>query len=101
MGFLCCRSPPSNPRLFVLIVLICLQVLFLLPHNSSALRSRDFLLGRHQDRDLLTVFASLSQPDTISEEVGLAPVPSAMTFDPNQSEKRRVPRGSDPIHNKC
>lgn len=29
----------------------------------------------------------------------LAPAPSAL--DPNQSNKRRVRRGSDPIHNKC
>ncbi|KAI4365919.1 hypothetical protein MLD38_021857 [Melastoma candidum] len=87
--------------LFVSIVLICMQVLFLLPHNSSALRSRDFVLGRHQNRDLLAVFASLPLPNTLREELGLAPMPSAMKFDPNQTEKRRVPRGSDPIHNKC
>ncbi|KAK9066545.1 hypothetical protein SSX86_013868 [Deinandra increscens subsp. villosa] len=30
----------------------------------------------------------------------IAPTPSIM-FDPNISSKRRVRRGSDPIHNKC
>lgn len=31
---------------------------------------------------------------------GIAPSPET-TFDPNESQKRRVRRGSDPIHNKC
>ncbi|GMI76808.1 hypothetical protein HRI_001350100 [Hibiscus trionum] len=30
----------------------------------------------------------------------LAPAPS-LVFDPNQSNKRRVKKGSDPIHNRC
>lgn len=36
----------------------------------------------------------------MSVPLHIAPSPAAM-FDPNESQKRRVRRGSDPIHNKC
>lgn len=36
----------------------------------------------------------------LSVPLHIAPSPAAM-FDPNESQKRRVRRGADPIHNKC
>ncbi|GFP87857.1 hypothetical protein PHJA_000929400 [Phtheirospermum japonicum] len=33
--------------------------------------------------------------------LNVAPSPAMMNFDPNQSEKRMVKGGSDPIHNRC
>lgn len=34
----------------------------------------------------------------VDRKLNIAPTP-AMMFDPNQSNKRRIRRGSDPIHN--
>lgn len=101
MGFPTTSS--SHSGFLVVVLVICVQVLFLLPHKPYALRSRDFVLGQHQNRHLFAKSApALPRPDMLSDEGGLAPIlPSAVKFDPNQSEKRRVPRGSDPIHNRC
>ncbi|KAK8680609.1 hypothetical protein V6N13_109550 [Hibiscus sabdariffa] len=38
--------------------------------------------------------------DTSETRQNLAPAPSVV-FDPNQSNKRTVKKGSDPIHNRC
>ncbi|KAE8720462.1 hypothetical protein F3Y22_tig00019423pilonHSYRG00016 [Hibiscus syriacus] len=38
--------------------------------------------------------------DSLKTRQNLAPAPS-LVFDPNQSNKRRVKKGSDPIHNRC
>lgn len=36
--------------------------------------------------------------EELDTQLNIAPTP-AMMFDPNQSNKRRIRRGSDPIHN--
>ncbi|KAL1566308.1 hypothetical protein AAHA92_01936 [Salvia divinorum] len=56
----------------------------------SGLRSVDLALRRSGDDDAL---------QDKSATLGITPSP-AMVFDPNASQKRRVRRGEDPIHNK-
>lgn len=85
-------------------LLLCIGFLLALqPQNVSAIRSRDlalrwdnvklpFLGGFH-------ISKALAQKGLQRNRLDLAPTPS-VTFDPNQSNKRRVRRGSDPIHNK-
>ncbi|PKI63256.1 hypothetical protein CRG98_016441 [Punica granatum] len=73
----------------VAVVLFCFEVLFFfLPADVSGMTSTD-LAPRP---DLVTVPAPLKRQS-------LAPTPSVM-IDPNLSNKRRVRRGPDPIHNK-
>ncbi|OIW18496.1 hypothetical protein TanjilG_13248 [Lupinus angustifolius] len=54
------------------------------PFKVSCLRSKDLAL----------------RSNAAQSKLNLAPTPS-MTFDPNQSNKRTVRKGSDPIHNRC
>ncbi|OMO82439.1 hypothetical protein COLO4_23015 [Corchorus olitorius] len=60
----------------------------------SGLRSKDFVF-RHQ-RDLKAV----DMQGMSKTEQKPAAVAVNSKFDPNQSSKRRVRRGSDPIHNR-
>ncbi|GMN45627.1 hypothetical protein TIFTF001_014813 [Ficus carica] len=91
-------------RVFLVFLLSCIGILVLHPQNASALRSKDLAL-RWDKAKLppfladLHIFKSVSLDD-LQRNLDLAPAPS-MTFDPNQSNKRRVRRGSDPIHNRC
>ncbi|PSR96646.1 CLE45p like [Actinidia chinensis var. chinensis] len=77
----------------IVILLVCIGFLALQPEMVSGLRSMDLVILRNL-RILETVGVEVLQtPET------LAPVPS-MAFDPNQSSKRSIGGGSDPIHNK-
>ncbi|EXB44690.1 hypothetical protein L484_015947 [Morus notabilis] len=97
MGLLAYRVSPLPLLLF------CVVVFALRPQNVSALRSKDLAL--RWDKAKLPFlgdvhfFKSVALED-LERKLDLAPAPS-MTFDPNQSNKRRVRRGSDPIHNRC
>ncbi|XVF43117.1 hypothetical protein PTKIN_Ptkin02bG0014800 [Pterospermum kingtungense] len=78
----------------VLIFLIFFGLLAVQPDRVHGLRSIDLVLRHHhQQRVLMAVDVK-----GMSTEVKPAPVNSS--FDPNQSSKRRVRRGSDPIHNR-
>ncbi|KAJ0048700.1 hypothetical protein Pint_16114 [Pistacia integerrima] len=85
------------------ILLACIGFLALQPDKVSGLRSRDFVL--RWDKDLLPfvrnsrILKAVALKD-LQTNPSLAPAPST-TLDPNQSNKRQVRKGSDPIHNRC
>ncbi|KAJ0095458.1 hypothetical protein Patl1_15936 [Pistacia atlantica] len=75
----------------VLILLLCMGLLTVQPDQVYGLRRID-LLRQNQH----------SQGPTTMEEMNTQKNSTQInsTFDPNQSSKRRVRRGSDPIHNR-
>ncbi|KAK1284116.1 hypothetical protein QJS10_CPB21g00656 [Acorus calamus] len=79
----------SSHRLVV--ILVCIGCLAIQPDQVSGLRGIDFVL---HDARILRDIAT----EDLNTMKNLAPAP--LTFDPNQSSKRRVRRGSDPIHNR-
>lgn len=87
----------------VALLLLCIGFLALAPENTCALRSKDLALrwnkGQLPFLGSMHIFKAVAQED-LQRKLDLAPAPS-VTFDPNQSNKRRVRRGSDPIHNRC
>ncbi|KAK9119269.1 hypothetical protein Scep_017362 [Stephania cephalantha] len=102
MGFCPCR---------MLVLLVCLGLLLLLqPEQVSGLRSIDMVLrtGREErGRQMIEEVPHMRILMAVSEQVAklntkdaLAPGPSG-AFDSYQLSKRRVRRGSDPIHNRC
>ncbi|CAI9112132.1 OLC1v1012520C1 [Oldenlandia corymbosa var. corymbosa] len=96
---MCCFSPC---RMIILLAYIgfffCIQ-----PDTVSSLRSMDLALRLPQAEFLFKrssrILSTVGLEDMPVQQ-NLAPSP-AMMFDPNQSDKRRVRRGSDPIHNRC
>ncbi|KAF5730155.1 hypothetical protein HS088_TW20G00526 [Tripterygium wilfordii] len=93
MGFLFHRG---------LILFVCIGILAIQPDRVSGLRSMDLAL--RWDKGLLPFVQHMRilkavVVEDLETKRSLAPAPSAM-FDPNQSEKRKVRRGSDPIHNR-
>ncbi|KAL7115068.1 hypothetical protein ACP275_04G161200 [Erythranthe tilingii] len=73
-------------RIIIFVLLICFGFLSIGTERVSASRS----------------FRILNEDALQSTKVPLNIAPSpAMNFDPNQSEKRTVHGGSDPIHNRC
>ncbi|CDP20950.1 unnamed protein product [Coffea canephora] len=91
----------SSCRMIILIV--CIGSFCFQPEKVSGLRSIDLALRLHEG-ELLFLRSSRILNSVASEglhvQLNLAPAPATM-FDPNQSNKRRVRRGSDPIHNRC
>ncbi|KAF6171848.1 hypothetical protein GIB67_007369 [Kingdonia uniflora] len=89
----------------VIILLVCMGFLVLQPEKVSGLRSIDFVLRWGKEDYGLVQKKARVLTDVVSEDLNTriqwAPSPSPSTFDPNQSNKRRVRRGSDPIHNRC
>lgn len=84
------------------ILILCIGFLALQPVKVSGLVSKDLAL-RWSKMHLpfltdLHIFKDVALED-LQRKLSLAPAPS-VTFDPNQSDKRRVRRGSDPIHNR-
>ncbi|KAI4335994.1 hypothetical protein L6164_014576 [Bauhinia variegata] len=90
-----------NLRVFFLI--ICIGILASQPYKVSGLRSKDLALrwekGQFPFVRSLRILKAITMED-LQPKLDLAPAPS-MTFDPNQSNKRPVRKGSDPIHNRC
>lgn len=85
------------------ILLVCIGLLALQPEEVSGLRSIDLALK--WDKVQSPFFKHLRvlkvvAVDDFHTKLNLAPAPSVMV-DPNQSNKRRVRKGSDPIHNRC
>ncbi|XVF50124.1 hypothetical protein PTKIN_Ptkin04bG0070000 [Pterospermum kingtungense] len=83
------------------ILLACIGVLVLQPDMVSGRRGIDVAV--RWDKVLLPnarILKAAAAVDSFQTRQILAPEPSMM-FDPNQSNKRRVKRGSDPIHNRC
>ena len=84
----------------VALLFVCVGFLVVQPDKvSGALTSIDLVLrghplfpGRSSDLEAVKLSDVRLMPS-------LAPVPS-VSFDPNQSSKRRAGKGSDPIHNR-
>lgn len=74
-------------------LLFCIGILASEPHKVCSLRSKDLALRSF--RSLKGVVAT----EDLNTKLDFAPAPS-MTFDPDQSNKRAVRKGSDPIHNR-
>ncbi|GKF23026.1 CLAVATA3/ESR (CLE)-related protein 45, partial [Tanacetum coccineum] len=74
----------------VMILVICILLLSFGSGRAYAIRSVGLALRRVLDG----IVQELDKP------LDIAPSPS-VTFDQYQTEKRRIRRGSDPIHNKC
>ncbi|XWS64260.1 hypothetical protein CRYUN_Cryun06bG0171000 [Craigia yunnanensis] len=85
----------------VLILLTFFGLLAVQPDKVSGLRSIDLVFRHSQEESGIATMNQriLKAVDMkeMSTEKKAAPVNN--TFDPNQSSKRRVRRGSDPIHN--
>ncbi|KAG8379189.1 hypothetical protein BUALT_Bualt07G0062400 [Buddleja alternifolia] len=76
----------------IIFAIFCIGLLSIQPANVSAFRSKDLALRSFPNLKT-DGFQDLRVP------LNIAPSPATI-FDPNKSEKRRVRRGSDPIHNK-
>lgn len=85
----------------VLIILVCIGFIAVLPEKVSSSRSTDAVFRWNQEYRLAAdkshVLEGVSVKD-MNTKKNTAPEPS--TFDPNRSSKRKVRRGSDPIHNR-
>lgn len=86
-----------------LILVFCAGILASQPYMVSGLRSKDLAL-RWDKRQLplvqiSRVLKAVAMED-LQSKIELAPAPS-VTFEPDQSNKRTVRKGSDPIHNRC
>lgn len=95
MGFFVSRG--------ILLLLVCIGYLALQPQKVSSLTSLDLALRWKQGLLPLVQNSRMLRSVAIKDLQALAssaPVPS-MVFDPNQSNKRTVRKGSDPIHNRC
>ncbi|KAK3225403.1 hypothetical protein Dsin_005265 [Dipteronia sinensis] len=85
-----------------LILLICVGFLALQIDKVCGLRSINLVI--RWDKEQLPfvptsrILKAVALKD-LQTNPGFAPAPSK-AFDPNQSNKRRVRRGSDPIHNR-
>ena len=87
----------------VLILLICIGLLSFQPDKVSGLRSIDIAL-RKQKEDNHIFLQSRRTLKVVKTEEKLNPETKSTgqnnKLDPNQSTKRQVRRGSDPIHNR-
>lgn len=88
----------------VAMLLLCILFLALQPEGASGLRNIDLAL--RWDKVHIPIFNSFKFVKDVSVEDdwerALAFAPAPLTgFDPTQLNKRRIRRGSDPIHNKC
>ncbi|KAF8399478.1 hypothetical protein HHK36_015344 [Tetracentron sinense] len=89
-------------RVWVLILLICFGFLAVQPEKVSGLRSIDLVLRWDKEHGLVPKHARILKAVAMEElNTEKKSAPSPPTFDPNRSSKRRVRRGSDPIHNRC
>ncbi|WCJ35937.1 hypothetical protein M5689_017162 [Euphorbia peplus] len=82
-----------------LLLLLSLAYLSLQPQQVCALKSIDLALRFKQQVSPFTRHSRILETLSIKDLPG-APSPSVV-FDPNQSNKRTVRKGSDPIHNRC
>ncbi|PSR85064.1 CLE45p like [Actinidia chinensis var. chinensis] len=90
----------STQRLFIL--LICIGFFTVQPAKSSSLRSIDIVLrwSKEDDGPALHYHRTLKAVEMQMVNTKKKHAPVNKTLDPNQSRKRSVRRGSDPIHNR-
>lgn len=82
----------------VMMIIACIMFLSTQSETVSAVRIIDLAALRRGGERLFSRNTRVLKGVTVEELVNIAPTP-AMMFDPNQSDKRRIRRGSDPIHN--
>lgn len=82
----------------VVIILVCVEVLAILPEGVSAVRRADLVRGNEHPVPRSLIVTSV--PELVKTKQNFPHAPPVEFFDPNQSDKRRVPKGSDPIHNR-
>ncbi|MQL74486.1 hypothetical protein Taro_006858 [Colocasia esculenta] len=74
------------------------------PEKASGLRSIGFVLRWNEEPPSAAAAKSqhaMEGAETADLDVNTELAPSPLSFDPNRTSKRRVRRGSDPIHNRC
>lgn len=79
------------------IVLVCIGLLVFQTQTIAGLTGIDLALSPFVKHSRILKAVAV---DSLRSRKSLACAPS-MVFDPNQSNKRRVKKGSDPIHNRC
>lgn len=84
------------PASRMVMLLLCIAFFSFQANQVSGLGSIDLALRFLRNSRLLEGVAV----EQLGTKTSIAPSPSTM-FDPNLSDKRRVRRGSDPIHNRC
>ncbi|KEH33467.1 hypothetical protein MtrunA17_Chr3g0092351 [Medicago truncatula] len=72
-------------------ILVCVWMLASQPYIACGLRTKDLVQISHVLKG--------DAMEGLESKMDLAPSPS-MTFDANQSNKRTVKKGSNPIHNR-
>lgn len=86
-----------TPRL--LILLLCIG---LLTFQVYGLKKKDLVLRRKEEDGLpLKRSRTLTGSDVVNLDAKRKPATGSSSVDPNGVCKRRVRRGSDPIHNRC
>ncbi|KAK4354202.1 hypothetical protein RND71_026396 [Anisodus tanguticus] len=92
---MCC--PPCK----MIVLILCIGFLYIQPKMVSALGSRDITLGWGEGK-LYFLRSSRILEAVSMQDLNIAPAPApATTFRlANQSNKRSVKKGSDPIHNR-
>lgn len=89
----------SVHRTFIL--LLCIGYLAVQPDKVSGLKRMDLALRQGQEvRGLQAKNPRILKAVTYEGMNTQKKPPHAKKFDPNESSKRRVRRGSDPIHNR-
>ncbi|GMJ00002.1 hypothetical protein HRI_003669400 [Hibiscus trionum] len=82
----------------------CIALLVFQSETVSAIRGIDLALkwdkGSFPFVEHSRILEAVDSMDSLQTRPSLAPAPSTM-FDLNQSNKRSVDKGSDPIHNRC
>ncbi|KAK1407307.1 hypothetical protein QVD17_38921 [Tagetes erecta] len=85
----------ANYRMKMMMIIVYTVLLLSTQSQTvAAFKSVDLALRWGEER----LFSRHTRVLKAQQLVNIAPTP-AMMFDPNQSNKRRIRRGSDPIHN--
>lgn len=86
-----------------MVLILCIGFLNIQPKMVSALGSIDIALRWGEGKLFFLrssrILKAVDMQD-LHTQLNIAPAP-AITFDPNESSKRSVKKGSDPIHNRC
>ncbi|KAL6009206.1 hypothetical protein ACLOJK_022433 [Asimina triloba] len=90
-------QPPSKLLPLALVIILFVGSLAVVLEKASGSRSIGFVLTRSEEEGRQTAEDSTVETPYTAKQ----PAPAPIVFDPNQSNKRRIRRGSDPIHNKC
>lgn len=94
----------SLPCCKLFILLVCIAFLSVQAEVDFGPTNKDLVLRRGKGQSVIhqrssRILEHVAVED-LEPQLDISPAPSKM-FDHNQSNKRRVRRGPDPIHNKC